>query len=171
MDQSFHYTTTRERIMKHKVVTRNEKKVIGIEIRTSNQLETHLSTAKIPKAWQEFFDCKMLANIPNKSYENTVLGVYTNYESDQNGRYSLVIGCEVTSLDLIPDGMTGICVAPVKYLEFNVEGNMPDVVIETWQYIWNYFSKSTEYQRTFTTDFEVYDLNHPKKVDIFIAVD
>ena len=157
--------------MNPKVVTRNEKKVIGIAVRTSNQLEVHHSTAQIPKAWSRFAADKILEQIPNQAHKTTVLGVYTDYESDQNGKYSLIIGTEVTSLDDIPAGMTGITVPPAKYLEFKFEGKLPDVVTAAWQQIWKYFAGNADYQRIFSTDFEVYDSKHPDKVDIFIAVD
>lgn len=157
--------------MEPKIVTRNEKKVIGIEIRTSNQLEVHKSTARIPKAWQTFVTDNVLQRIPNKAHKTVVLGVYTQYESDHNGKYSLVIGTEVTSLDNIPEGMVGLTVVPSKYLEFNIKGQIPDVVVSSWQGIWKYFSEHKEYQRTYTTDFEVYDTDHPDKVDIFVAVE
>lgn len=156
--------------MEPKVVTRNEKKVMGIEIRTSNQLEVHQSTARIPKAWQTFAEEKVLDRIPNKAHKKVLLGVYTDYESDHNGKYSLIIGTEVTSLDDIPEGMVGVTAVPAKYLEFQTEGKMPDAVISSWQSIWQYFAKHTEYQRTYTTDFEVYDTDKPDKVTIFVAV-
>jgi len=156
--------------MEPKVVTRNEKKVIGIEIRTSNQLEGHQSTARIPKAWQKFYDEKVLEQIPNKAHKKVVLGVYTHYDSDHNGKYSLILGTEVTTLDDIPEGMVGITAVPAKYLEFNAEGPVPDIVVSSWQYIWKYFSQHTEYQRTYTTDFEVYDAGKPEKVTLFVAV-
>lgn len=156
--------------MEPKVVTRNEKKVIGIEIRTSNQLEVHQSTARIPKAWQRFMRENVVDNIPNKAHKKTFLGVYRDYENDHNGKFSLILGTEVVALDKIPDGMVGIHVAPAKYLEFNFQGQLPDVVLMGWQFIWKYFSEHSEYHRTYVTDFEVYDTDHPDKVDIFIAV-
>jgi predicted transcriptional regulator YdeE len=156
--------------MEPKVVTRNEKKVIGIDLRTSNQLEVHQSTAQIPKAWSRFTSDQILEQIPNQAHPSIVLGVYTDYESDQNGKFSLIVGTEVTSLDDIPEGMTGITVPPAKYLEFNFEGKLPDVVTNAWQQIWKYFADNADYQRTFSTDFEVYDRKQPDKVDIFIAV-
>ena len=156
--------------MNPKVVTRNEKKIIGIETRTSNQLEVHQSTAQIAKAWSRFIEDKLLEKIPNKAHGNIVLGLYTNYESDQNGKYTLIIGTEVTSLDDVPEGMIGVSAPAAKYLEFHFEGPLPDTVTDAWQQIWKYFADNEEYRRSFTMDFEVYDNKHPDKVDIFVAV-
>lgn len=156
--------------MDSKVVTRNEKKIIGVEIRTSNQMETHQSTAKIPGAWSSFYKNDIPAKIPNRAEANIILGVYTRYESDHNGKYSLILGAEVTTLDNIPDGMTGITVPPAKYLKFCGKGKIPDVAIEMWQKIWASSSGNPDYKRTFTTDFEVYNSDNPDTLDIFIAV-
>jgi len=156
--------------MNPKVVTRNEKKVIGLALRTSNQLEVHHSTAQIPKAWSRFTNENLLRQIPNKAYDNIMLGLYTNYESDQNGKYSLIIGTEVTSLDEIPEGMTGITAPAAKYLEFHFEGPLPSLATQAWQHIWKYFLDNQEYRRTFTMDFEVYNSQNPESLDIFVAV-
>lgn len=152
------------------VVTRNEKKVIGFEIRTSNQLEAHQSTAQIPKAWSRFMNENCLEQIPNKSHNNIMLGLYTNYESDQNGKYSLIIGTEVSSLNEIPNGMTGISAPAAKYLEFHFEGPSSTLASGAWQQILKYFADGNDYVRTFAMDFEVYDVSRPDCVDIFVAV-
>lgn len=156
--------------MNPKVVTRNDKKVIGIEIRTSNQLEVHQSTAQIAKAWSRFAKDKLLEKIPNKAHGNIALGLYTNYESDQNGKYTLIIGTEVTSLDDVPEGMIGVNAPAAKYLEFHFEGPPPSLASEAWQQIWKYFTDNQEYRRTFTTDFEVYNNTQEDSLDIYVAV-
>ena len=46
---------------------------------------------------------------------------------------------------------------------------MPQVVIETWSQIWDYFSNAdTGYQRAFTTNFEIY--KSPTEIEIYIAI-
>lgn len=53
------------------------------------------------------------------------------------------------------------------------KGQMPDIVIKAWQYIWAK-SSQLEINRSYTADFEVYDHRcaNPlsSRVDLFIAV-
>jgi predicted transcriptional regulator YdeE len=150
------------------LVTVEEKKVVGIETRTTNRAESSPKTSKIGPLWGRFFAIE--GTIPNKSNEKTILGVYTKYESDYMGEYSLVISSEVSSLENVPDGMVGIKIPSAKYLVFTSKGPMPASLIETWKQIWRYFSNNHEYQRAYTTDFELHDKADQTKVDIYIAV-
>lgn len=156
--------------MQPSIVTKDEIKLIGLEIRTINQQEMDPTTAKIPKLWERFFAEEIAEKIPNRTDAGTLLGTYTNYLSDHTDKYSLIVGAAVNSQDEIPEGMTGLTIAPAKYLVFPVEGEMPQALGEAWGYIWNYFGNGTEHERTYTADFELYDLNNPSKVDVYIAI-
>ena len=155
-------------VIKPNVVTKDEKKIIGIEARTSNSAETNSQTAKIPTLWQKFFQLE--EKIPNRKNADVILGTYTNYESDYNGEYSLIVSLEVGSLDDIPDEMVGAAIPATRYLVFTAEGQMPAALIKTWTQIWQYFSANPEFQRAFTTDFELHDKNDESKVEVYIAV-
>jgi predicted transcriptional regulator YdeE len=155
-------------IMKLNVVTKEEKKIIGVETRTSNSVEANPQTAKIPALWQKFFQVE--EKIPNRKNADTMLGTYTNYESDHNGEYSLIVSSEVSSLDDIPNKMVGIAIPTARYLVFTAEGQMPAALIETWAQIWQYFSANPEYQRAYTTDFELHDKNNESRAEVYIAV-
>ena len=54
------------------------------------------------------------------------------------------------------------------------EGKMPDVVINAWQQIWKMTSEDFEGNRTYISDFEVYDqrANDPANtsLDIYIGI-
>src|SRR3954447_22529825 len=119
-----------EIIMKPNMVTRDAKKIIGIEARTSNRSEANPQTAKIPALWQKFFQVE--ERIPNRMDTNTIFGTYTNYESDHNGDYSLIVASEVSSLDDVPSEMVGLTIPSARYLVFTAEGQMPAAIIETW---------------------------------------
>ena len=97
--------------------------------------------------------------------------VYTDYEGDYTKPYSYTLGYEVSSLDVIPDGMCGITVFSAQYEEFTVKGKIPDIVVETWQHIWQ---PEIDKKRSYTVDFEVYkgdnDNSDNTEVKIFIAV-
>lgn len=55
-----------------------------------------------------------------------------------------------------------------NYLVFQGKGQMPQIVIETWKHIWDYFTVDRPYQRCFRTDFEEY--KNGDEVAIFIGV-
>lgn len=143
-----------------------ELKVAGIEIRTTNQAEMNPSTAKIPSLWGHFY--KIQGDMPRKSMDARTLGVYSKYESDHAGPYSLLAGVEVSRLDDLLDGITGATIPAGNYLVFTAQGSMPQALIKTWGAIWAYFSGDPKYQRAYTFDFELYQA--PDRVDIHIAV-
>lgn len=66
------------------------------------------------------------------------------------------------------DDFTQVKITAGQYLAFSGKGSMPEVVIQVWQQIWDYFSKENSYTRLFTTDFELYP--SAEEVVIYIAV-
>jgi predicted transcriptional regulator YdeE len=150
------------------LTTHSAFNAVGIEVRTDNTLEMDPSKAKIPGLWGKFFQEGTPEKIPSKKPRSIPLGIYTDYETDHQGPYSLVAGVETTDLKSIPNGMRGLAIPGGKYLVFTATGQMPKALIETWMYIWSYFSKNSNYKRTYTTDFERYESS--EKVEIYIAV-
>jgi predicted transcriptional regulator YdeE len=154
--------------MEPTLTTREEIKLVGIAVRTTNQQEMNPATAKIPGLWERFFQGMIADKVPNKTSFESTLAAYTKYQSDYTGAYDLIVGREVNNLSSIPAGMTGITIPAGKYLRFTATGPMPKALIDTWAYIWKYFSKNSQYQRAYTTDYEVHESND--KVDIYIAI-
>ena len=154
--------------MEPKQITRQEIKLIGIAVRTINEEETNPATAKIPGLWGRFFQAGIAGKIPNQISSGSTLAAYTNYESDHTGEYDLIVGREVSTLGSIPEGMTGVTIPAGKYLRFNANGPMPQTLIDTWVFIWNYFLLNSKHQRSYTTDYEVHLTDDT--VDIYIAI-
>lgn len=143
--------------MEPQLTSSGEIKVIGLEVRTSNARESDPKTARIPGLWHRFFAEQVAEQIPNRTDSNTLLAVYTKYESDHTGEYSLIVGGAVSSLEQIAEGMAGVTIPGAKYLVFPVHGPMPQAVIEVWNSIWHYFSIPSPYRRAYTADLEVYE--------------
>ncbi len=80
----------------------------------------------------------------------------------------LIIGVEVNNLGLIPAGMTGLTILPGQFMVFTTKGPLPDSLIDTWIYIWEYFTKETNHKRLYTADYEIHRGND--NVNIYIAV-
>jgi predicted transcriptional regulator YdeE len=159
--------------MKTRLSSLIEIKLIGIEIRTSNQKESDPSQAKIPGLWKHFMEQRIATKIPNIMRPGTIFAVYRDYESDFRGDYTLTLACQVSSLESIPKGMTGFTIPTAKYMVFTAEGKIPESIIQTWGSIWKYFSDSPPYQRAYTADFEIHDKRSQSEnpeVEIHIAV-
>lgn len=132
--------------------------VTGFSVETQNKDEFNPETAKIPSVWQQVY----ASNLPSVG---DIYGVYSDYESDANGLYTLTVGIasnETRTQD------TSVIIQAGKYLVFEGRGPMLIMVIATWQQIWTYFEDNHDYQRQYVTDFEIYA--GPEQVDIYIGI-
>jgi predicted transcriptional regulator YdeE len=141
---------------------------VGIAARIDPNSKTDPAMAKIGGLWQKFYGDEATTKVPHQVTPAKVLGVYSDYESNYKGQYTLTAGCEVSSLDTIPAGMQTGNVPAQKYLKFTAPGEQPASIMKAWADIWSYFSDSSHPQRAYSTDFEVYKA--PDLVEIYIAV-
>lgn len=148
-------------------VTKKGFKVIGIKVRTTNE---GMQAAKdIGDLWNRFMSESIAEKIPNK-IDTSILSIYTNYDSDYTKPYDTILGCSVSSLEKIPEGMVGQQFNQEKYVNFISKGNLTQgAVYNTWTEIWN-----QDLDRTYTADFEVYGdkAQDPTdaEVEIFVAI-
>jgi len=141
--------------------------IVGISTRTSNG--TGKAEIDIPNLWTQFMSKGIMESIPNK-LNDVIFALYTDYESDHTGEYSVILGCQVSTLDAIPEELTVKFIPKSNYQKFTAKGDLTkDAVFNTWKEIWN-----TNLKRTYTTDIEVYGEKaiNPKdgEADIFIAI-
>lgn len=141
--------------------------IIGISVRTSNQ--ENKAAIDIPALWNQFISYNIMDKIPNK-IDSEVYSIYTNYEGDHTQPYDTILGCKVSSLDTIPDGMIGQAFEGGNVAKFTSKGNLEDnIIYKQWLEIWN-----TDLDRTFSADFEVYGAKSLDRanaeVDIFVAI-
>ena len=141
--------------------------IIGIDIRTSNQ--EGKAGQDIPALWQKFMGENLMAKIPNLA-GSEIYCIYTEYEGDHNLPYTCLLGCKVSSLENVPEGMRGMTFAPKKLEKFVAKGNLQQgAVWQKWMEIWE-----AGLDRTYTFDFEVYGerAQNPEdaEVEIFISV-
>ena len=151
--------------MNYKIIELQEKTVMGTSARTNNSSPE--MSAVIGGLWEKFYD-GIYQQIPHKANEFS-FGIYTEYECDEKGDYTVMTACEVSSVDennsletrKIPAG---------KYAEFVIEGDLNTSEQHTeigrlWQKIWK-----MNLSRSYIADFEEYRSANPNKADIHIFI-
>ncbi|WP_019914679.1 GyrI-like domain-containing protein [Paenibacillus sp. HW567] len=155
-------------------VEKPEIRLVGVSVRTTNQVELG-PNGLLPGLWDTYFGSSLASRAGMGSSE-PLYSLYTDYESDASGAYTVVIGHEVSEEAAFqPDDKLSYAVIPAsKYLVFTAEkGPVNEVVPEAWREIWAYFEKSPEL-RTYTGDYELYPSRNldpgANEVQIYIAV-
>jgi predicted transcriptional regulator YdeE len=137
--------------------------VLGYSVRTKNADEGDPRTGKIGPLWGRIFKERILERVPGATGAR-IYAVYGDYESDENGHYTLVVGRESRHGGPVPQGMTRVSIPRASYTVFEARGEMPRALIETWGRVWK-----AQLRRAFTTDFELHDPADPARVAIHIA--
>ncbi|OJJ14013.1 AraC family transcriptional regulator [marine bacterium AO1-C] len=141
--------------------------VIGISVRTTN--ENGKSSQDIEALWGKFWGEDIQKQIPNKVNDD-IYAVYTDYESDVNGPYTVIIGLPVHSLDSIPKGFIGKTIEVDVYQKFVSKGKMPEAVLNTWMEIWQDTSLKRAYHADFTVHGKKYYDGDKAEVETFISI-
>lgn len=143
----------------------DEKKLVGLKVRTKNENERNASTSKIATLWNKFYD-----EVYNKVLiGGEVYGVYSGYESDHNGNFDVFAAVESKQDDIVHEGMVTLAIESGKYLVFSTEQSEGNLVLALWQQVWQYFSQEgCPHKRAFTTDYEVFNTN--KIIKLHIAI-
>lgn len=133
--------------------------VTGFSVRTQNSDEFNEKTAKLPSLWQQFYSSELATNV-------NIFGVYSNYDSDTNGHYTVTVGVKS---DHAQTHLRSGTVHAGHYLVFKGTGPMPVTVVETWKQVWTFFETNTEHRRNFISDFEAY--SGSDQVAIYIGLE
>jgi predicted transcriptional regulator YdeE len=147
--------------------------VVGIEARTSNELEMQ-GKGKIGETIARVRKDGVLKNLPNRVGSETY-ALYTEYESDRNGPYTYFLGAKVSSDKDVPTGMVLRHVPAGDYALVTGSGSPPaSVAIRLWQEIWS-LETSKQIERAYKTDFEVHhgvdENNDPGgKIDLYVGL-
>ena len=123
-------------------------KIIGLAVRTTNA--EGKSQKDIGELWGRFSREGIFERIPDK-IDSDVYCIYTDYEDGPNGHYTTIIGARVNSLERTPEICIGKNIPASKYRVYVSQGRIPEVVMKTWQEIWN-----SDTPRKYQADFDVY---------------
>lgn len=140
-----------------------EKNIFGLSARTNNQNEMNPATGKIAGLVQKF-DAFVDVNYRAGA---RVYSVYYDYESDVSGGYSVLIGADEVNTSAV--GLETVKIQQGNYLVFSGEGQVPQVIFETWSKVWRYFSsENCPHKRAYLTDFEFY--KSQTEIEIHIGI-
>lgn len=147
----------------------------GIGTRTTNADELGVTNARLPQLWASYLHYK--GQHPDLSSSDTpTYALYTDYESDATGAYTVVIGQQAEDDSHASESaqrQLEITVPASRYMVFTTpKGPVFETVAQTWGMIWNYFEDASEV-RTYTGDFEVYESTanpEQSEVKIYIAI-
>lgn len=148
--------------MNYEVVNLNQKKVIGVTCKTKNSDQD--MQLKIGSLWNKLYNDGLYAKINNKANDKAV-GIYSDYESDCNGVYSVTVGCEVNDTCDIPEEAIVKVIPEGKYAKFIVKGHMQKAVAEFWGKLWN-----MNLDRNYKCDFEEYQDCNMENAEIHIYI-
>ena len=142
----------------------SEKTINGLSVTTDNASEMDPNQGKIGALWQTFDEA---VPVDYKNGER-VYGVYSDYESDHTGKFTVLAGFDGASFPS-NSNLEPIIIPEANYLVFKHKGEMPQIAIDAWTEVWNYFSQDkVEYQRLYSTDFEFYP--NGNEIEVHIAV-
>lgn len=149
------------------IITLPLYELVGLTNQTTNQHEANPSTAIIGKTINQYFSIIQNPQAPR------YFSAYYNYASDYRGAYSYFYGAEqATTLPEHINQCTSLTIPQQQYMHFITnQGNMPDIVIEVWQHIWQLESvNKLPAKRAYTFDFEIYGQHTDGRVDIYLSI-
>lgn len=146
--------------------------MIGIDTRTTNADEMK-GMGKIPQLWQRFYSEGVIQRIPDVVRPGEIIAAYTDFESDDTGPYTLIIGAAVKTGTLPPAGMIVKEVAAARYLRISTErGKLAEIGVAAWIKIWQ--NQPLRSERAFLCDLEIYgaEATNPEdaRFDIYLGL-
>jgi predicted transcriptional regulator YdeE len=112
--------------------------------------------------WRRFNSDETVARITGKA-SSAVVSVYTEYESDYTGEYTLLIGYEIEADAVVPGGLRLIEAPAQKYAVILAQGPQPETVQRAWQWVW-----ASALDRAYTVDFD--ENLGPEDVRVHVAL-
>lgn len=153
----------------HHKTLHNPLLVAGRQVRTTNAAEI-TGSGKIGPLWQSFFADNVAASIPNR-IGDALYAVYSNYESDEDGAYDLLIGVPVSTIENLSADITFAAIATGEYAIVTTErGPIAQQVYGAWKEIWSLSPEQLGGRRAFLADYEIYDHRAADPADAVVEI-
>lgn len=148
--------------MKYEIVNLKEKIVVGVSARTKNSAKD--MTEVIGSLWDGFYKGGVYNKLENLSKDKAI-ELYSDYENDENGEYSVTVGCEVTEEAKVIENAIVKVIPAGKYAKFVVKGDAIKSVQEFWAKLYG-----MNLERAFICDFEEYQDDSMDNATIIIYI-
>lgn len=135
--------------------------VVGLAKRTS--FKGDLYKKDLAELWQQFFAEGIIKKI-SQPLDDSIYAVYFDYENEDRGEYTAVVGVAVKKTDCIPENCVLVIINKGNYRVFLPGNSGPSEIQKTWGNIW--MLSKTEFKRNFKTDFDKYT---NEKVVIYVS--
>jgi AraC family transcriptional regulator len=161
--------------MEPKIIEKPTFHVLGYGIQTT----THngQNSTDIPRFWQEYLNNNLRNDIPNPISPNVELGICTDFNL-QDGGFTYLIGMEVKSTELVPEGMIYRTFPAGQFAVFTTppatNNTFTQSIQETWGFIFQSWLPSSGYEHSGGAEMELYDErcwgNENKQMDIYVPI-
>ena len=138
--------------MEPKIITIEEKKVIGIVLHTSFTNEK--SKQEIPPFFHKVLKEKKLEKVPNRINENQMCVFKMKRKCPD---FDYVMGVEVSNTDSIPEGMESVILPKSNYATLTIVKKGPEDVGKAFGYIFKTWIPKSIYIPTGAPGFIYYD--------------
>lgn len=122
--------------------------IVGVSVVTTN--ENNQAASDINILWERVFR-EQIGQKLEERVDDTLYCVYSDYQGDHTQPYRVTIGYRVSRIENLPKTLHTVRVEHGSYVMMSATGPQPQALLETWEAIW-----SSDLERTFQTDFEVY---------------
>ncbi len=143
-------------------------RAVGAYAKTSYSLEQSPETAKISQLEFGFFEQWFGGLIPHRLDRCEWFHLTTDYETDEFGSFTYIIGHRVWQFDTIPEGMMAIEMPRQGYAVFNVDLDHDIPCTETKLEITRFFQDTTKYRRAYTTDLII---SNRSEIRYFVSIE
>jgi predicted transcriptional regulator YdeE len=138
-------------------ITMPSMRVAGLPARVSNA-----EPEKIGALWQRFYTDETLQQLTERARPSPI-AVYTEYESDYTGEYTMVVGYAIAAGAAVPAGLRVVEIPAQKYAVLLASGAQPQATIQTWQWVW-----ASALERAYTADFDEYLTANDTRVHVAV---
>lgn len=150
--------------MEHEVIESSSCVLIGFAAR----IEPATAMETIGNLWGRVLGEGGLDAVEGRLDGHTLIAAYTDYETDETGPYTLMVGVPVGDDAEAPEGMVRRAFEGRRVASIHARGAVPAVVQATWMQI-----HASALPRAFSVDYERYDLREmgpQTPVEFLIAV-
>ena len=142
--------------------------VVGFSVRTTNAAEAK-GDGEIPKLWNRFFQENLGDKIPHRVGQSLIV-VYSDYASDQNGEYTYTLGGPVDSVADVPKDLAVRTIPVGSYTVLTAPPGPPQQTLPAiWTKIWGMSEAELGGKRSFIMDYETYDdFSDPQNIQVSV---